>query len=263
MYILVFGDVVGKGGREATKQFITKFRKENPVDFIIINGENLAHGKGITGETFREMTDAGVKVFTSGNHVWDIKQAFELLQKESNLLRPANFMPTLPGKGSVVAEIGMVSIAVLNINGRVFFNEDYDDPFRAVDQWLATLPRVKPLITLVDFHGEATSEKRAMGFYLDGKVSAMWGTHTHVPTADEQILMGGTAYISDVGMTGALNSTLGVRNGAVLERFKNQIKVPLDVVEEKPWEVNAVYLDIDESSGKARSIKRVREIITD
>lgn len=261
MYILVFGDVVGQGGREAAKQFIVKFRKENPVDFIIINGENLAHGKGITGETFREMSDAGVNVFTSGNHVWDIKQAFELLQKEANLLRPANFMPTLPGKGSFVAEVGTVSIAVLNINGRVFFNEDYDDPFRAVDQWLATLPRVKPLITLVDFHGEATSEKRAMGFYLDGKVSAMWGTHTHVPTADEQILSEGTAYISDVGMTGALNSTLGVRNGAVLERFKTQIKVPLDVVEEKPWEVNAIYLDIDESTGKARGIKRIREII--
>lgn len=263
MHILVFGDVVGKGGREATKQFINKFRKENPVDFIVINAENLAHGKGITNETFREMTDAGVNVFTSGNHVWDIKQAFELLQKESNLLRPANFVPSLPGKGSVVVEVGMVSLAVLNINGRVFFNEDYDDPFRTVDEWLVALPRVKPLITLVDFHAEATSEKRAMGFYLDGKVNAVWGTHTHVPTADEQILPGGTAYISDIGMTGSLNSTLGVRNGAVLERFKTQIKVPLDVVEEKPWEVNAIYLDIDEQAGKVRAIKRMREIVVE
>ena len=261
MFILVFGDIVGRGGREATKQFLTKFRKDNPVDFIVANGENLAHGKGITTETMAEMSDAGVNVFTSGNHVWDIKQAYELLQKNTNLLRPANFSPVLPGKGSVVVEVGMVSIAILNINGRVFFRENYDDPFRSADDWLATLPRVKPLITLVDFHAEATSEKKAMAFYLDGKVSAIWGTHTHIPTADEQILPGGTANITDVGMVGSVNSTLGVQNGAVLERFKTQLKVPLDVVEDKPWEVNAFYLDIDEMIGKARSIKRIREII--
>lgn len=262
MKILVFGDIVGRGGRDAAKQFINNFRKQNPVDFIIVNGENLAHGKGITAETMTEMSDAGVDVFTSGNHIWDIKQAYELLQKNTNLLRPANFSPVLPGKGSVVVSVGMVSIAILNINGRVFFHEDYDDPFRAVDDWLKSLPRVQPLITLVDFHAEATSEKKAMGFYLDGKVSAIWGTHTHVPTADEQILPSGTAYISDVGMVGSVNSTLGVQNGAVLERFRTQIKVSLDVVEDKPWEINCIYLDIDEMSGKARDIKRIREIVS-
>lgn len=263
MHILIFGDIVGRGGREATKQFLKKFREDNPVDFIVANGENLAHGKGITEETMKEMAEAGVNVFTSGNHIWDIKQAFELLQKEINLLRPQNFAPSLPGKGSVVVQNGTTTIAILNINGRVFFKENYDDPFRVAEEWLATLPRVKPLITLVDFHAEATSEKRAMGLFLDGKVTAVWGTHTHIPTADEQILPEGTAYLTDIGMTGSLNSVLGVRSGAVLERFKTQLNVPLDVMEDAPWEVNVLFLDIDEHNEKVRSVKRIREIITE
>lgn len=261
MNILIFGDVVGKGGRTAAKKIIEEFKKENRADFVIANAENLAHGKGVTEETIKEMTEAGVNVFTSGNHVWDIKQAFELVQKNQHVLRPANFAPTLPGKGSVAVQCGLATIAVLNIHGRVFFKENYDDPFRAAENWLSELPRVQPLITLVDFHAEATSEKRAMGFFLDGKVSAVWGTHTHIPTADEQILAGGTAYLTDVGMTGSLNSILGVRGGAVLERFKTQLNIPLDVMEESPWEANVLILDIDDQTGKAKSIERIRRII--
>ncbi len=261
MKVLIFGDIVGKGGRQAVKKFITDFKEENEVDFIVANGENLAHGKGITEDTAKEMWDLGVNVLTSGNHIWDIKQAFELLQKESRLLRPANFPSSLPGKGTITVQAGIATVAVLNIHGRVFFRENYDDPFKAVDDWLATMPRVQPLITLVDFHAEATSEKRAMGFYLDGRVSAVWGTHTHIPTADEQVLPNGTAYITDVGMTGALNSTLGVQNSAVIERFKTQLNVPLDVAEGSPWELNAVYIDIDGQTGRTKNIERIRQII--
>jgi len=260
MNILVFGDIVGRGGREAAKLFLEKFKKENEVDFIVINGENLAHGKGITNDTAKEMFGAGVDVITSGNHIWDVKQALEILQNNPKVIRPANFAPTLPGKGSVLIEKGIYSIAVLNVNGRVFFKENYDDPFMAAEEWFTSLPRVKPLITLVDNHAEATSEKKALGFLLDGRVTAVWGTHTHIPTADEQILPQGTAYISDVGMTGALNSILGVRPTNVLERFKTQLNVPLEVEEEKPWEVNVIYLTVNQE-GKATSIKRIREII--
>lgn len=260
MNILVFGDVVGRGGREAVKTFLEKFKKENEVDFIAINGENLAHGKGITTDTAEEMFNMGVDVITNGNHTWDVKQAFELLQNNPKVLRPANFAPQLPGKGSILVEKGIYSVAVLNLHGRVFFKENHDDPFRAAEEWLTSLPRVKPLITLVDFHAEATSEKKAMGFFLDGRVTAVLGTHTHVPTADEQILPQGTAYISDIGMSGSLNSILGVQPPAVLERFKTQLSIPLEVAEEKPWEVNAIFLTINQE-GKAEKIQRIREII--
>ena len=262
MNILIFGDVVGRAGREAVKEFLPRFRATTPVDFAIANGENLAHGKGMTSETVNELFAAGVHLLTNGNHAWDVKQALEIVQKDSRVLRPANFPPGMPGHGSTTITVGIATVAVLNIVGRVFFRESYDDPFRAAEQWLSTLPRVTPLITLVDFHAEATSEKRALSFFLDGKVTAVWGTHTHIPTADEQLLPQGTAYLTDVGMCGSLHSILGFQVPPLIERFRTQLPISFTVEENRPWEVNAVLLTVDERTGKTTDIRRIREVLS-
>lgn len=261
MNILVFGDIIGRAGREAMREILPRLRADASVDVVIANGENLAHGRDVTADTAQELFDMGVSVLTGGNHTGDIRQGMEWVQNEPRVLRPANFAPGLPGRGSTTFTVGVTTIAVLNIVGRAFFREQYDDPIRAAEQWLSALPRVKPLITLVDVHAEATSEKRALGFLLDGKVTAVWGTHTHVPTADEQVLPGGTAYISDIGLTGALHSVLGFQIAPVLERFRTQMPIPFTVEESRPWEVNAILLDVDERTGTARGIRRIREIL--
>ncbi len=262
MTILVFGDVVGRAGREAVRAFLPRFRASTPVDVVIANAENLAHGKGMTSDTVTELFETGVTLLTSGNHAWNAKQALELIQRERRLIRPANFPPGVPGQGSTTITVGATTIALLNLVGRVFFREQYDDPFRAAEAWLQSLPRVQPLVTLVDMHAEATSEKRAMGFSLDGRVTAVWGTHTHVPTADEQLLPQGTAYITDVGMTGSLHSILGFEVPPLLERFRTQLPISFSVSDGTPREVNAILLDVDERAGKARSIRRIREILS-
>lgn len=261
MIILIFGDVVGRAGRAAIREFLATYRKDHAVDFIIANGENLAHGKGITDETAEELFAAGVNLLTTGNHVWDIRKAQELLQKDTRIIRPANFPPGTAGRGWTTATVGMTTIAVLNLMGRVFFREDLDDPFRAAEAWLKELPRVQPLITLVDMHAEATSEKRAIAEFLDGKVTAIWGTHTHVVTADERILPRGTAYLTDLGMCGALHSILGFSIPPLVERFRTQLSTPFNVEEEGPREVNALRLDIDERSGRVQTIERLRSIL--
>lgn len=261
MRILIFGDIIGRGGRAALAAFLQTFLARRAADLVIANGENLAHGKGITPKTAEEVFAAGVQLLTNGNHVWDGKNALDVFGKDPRMIRPANFPPGNPGKGSATLTVGTTTVAVLNLVGRVFFREDYDDPFRAAEAWLAALPRVRPLVTLVDIHAEATSEKRALGTFLDGKVTAAWGTHTHIPTADEQILPRGTAYVTDVGMTGALHSILGFQPGPVIERFKTQRTIPFDVVEDPPWEVNALLLETDDATGRATRVARIREIV--
>lgn len=262
MKILVFGDLFGKTGLDAAREALVTLRTVHQPALVIANLENVSNGKGVTAALVQEAFDMGVDVATTGDHAWDERKGVPAFDAESSrLLRPANFPPGVPGKGWTTTTRGTVTVAVVNLIGRVFFRSQYDDPFRTAETWLASLPRTQPLVTLVDFHAEASSEKRALGFFLDGKVSALWGTHTHVPTADEQILPRGTAFISDVGMTGALHSVIGLPVAPVLEGFRTQISSPSKPEEARPWEVNALVLDIDEMTGKARGITRIREIL--
>lgn len=262
MTILAFGDLMGRAGIDAVREVLPRLRAAHAPDLVIANVENLSNGKGITPDLLREVFASGVDLATTGDHAWDERSGIPLYEAESSrLLRPANFPPGVPGKGWTTLRRGTVTIAVANFIGRVFFRGQYDDPFRAAEAWLAALPRVRPLLTLVDFHAEATSEKRALGFFLDGSVTAFWGTHTHVPTADEQLLPKGTAYVSDIGMTGALSSVIGMPTSASVEGFRTQISTGARPETSRPWEVNALLLDVDETAGTARRVVRIREIL--
>lgn len=262
MTILVFGDLMGQTGLAALREALPRLRATHAPAVVIANVENLSNGKGITPQLLDAVFGIGVDVATAGDHAWDERTGIPLFDKESaRLLRPANFPPGVPGKGWTTLTRGTATIAVANFIGRVFFRAQYDDPFRAAEAWLASLPRVQPLVTLVDFHAEATSEKRALGFFLDGRVTALWGTHTHVATADEQLLPLGTAYLSDVGMAGALRSVIGLPTAPTLENFRTQISTGTKPEPARPWEVNALVLDVDEVTWKARGIQRIREIL--
>jgi metallophosphoesterase (TIGR00282 family) len=251
MLILAIGDIVGKPGRKALSQLLPDLRQQYGLDLVIANGENAAGGIGLTPDTAKEIFDAGVEVITSGNHIWAQKEIFPYLEGQMPILRPLNYPPGVPGRGYIV--IG--EAAVVNIMGRTFMG-DLDCPFRAMDRLLSEL---EEKIIVVDFHAEATSEKMAMGRYLDGRVSAVLGTHTHVGTIDSQILAGGTAYVTDIGMTGPTDSVIGDDAEAVLQRFLTGIHHHLSVGKGKPV-LNAVMVDIDDS-GRARSIERIyREV---
>ncbi len=256
MHILFIGDVVGKPGREAVAALVPELRRKRGVEFVVANGENSAHGAGLTISTVHELLAAGVDVITSGDHTWD-QRGFEAeVDRLPQFIRPLNFSPSAPGRGSTVVNVnGKLPVGVLNIIGRVYMPNN-DCPFRAADNEVAKLRRQTNII-IVDFHGEATSEKIAMGRYLDGKVSAVLGTHTHVQTSDDQILPGGTAYISDAGMTGPHDSVLGRDVQAVIRRFLTQMPQKLEVATGKV-ELCGVLLDIDDNSGHARSIERLR-----
>ena len=256
MKILFIGDVVGKPGREAVAALIPKLRREHGLDFIIANGENSAHGAGLTTSTVRELHAAGVDVITAGDHTWDQKGFENDIETLPNVIRPLNFAPSAPGRGSVVVNVGdKTAVAVLNLIGRTFMPNS-DCPFRAAQAEVAKLRRQTNVI-FVDMHGEATSEKIAMGRYLDGQVSAVAGTHTHVQTADEQILPKGTAYISDAGMCGPHDGVLGRELAPVLKRFLTQMPQKMEVATGKV-ELCGVVVDVDEDTGHARSIQRLR-----
>ena len=253
--ILFIGDIVGKPGRQAVSRELHRLVDRYNVDMVIANGENASGGFGITTETARELFACGVHLFTSGNHIWDKKEALEYLKKEERIIRPANYPDGAPGKGSAVFTTpGGVKVGVLNLEGRVFMDA-LDCPFRAADREVASLAEVTPVI-IVDFHAEATSEKSSLGWYLDGRVSAVVGTHTHVQTADERLLTAGTAYISDVGMTGAFDSVIGVRKDEPIYRFLTQLPAKFEVAK-KDIRMNAVVLTIDETSGRALGIERI------
>ena len=258
MKILFFGDIVGKIGRQAIKKVLPEMIKDYQPDLVIANVENLAHGTGVTKGTLAEMAEAGIDFFTSGNHIFKKPEADELLTaKDSVLLRPANYPPTVPGHGFKLVEVGSRSILVVNIIGRVFMKEDFDCPFRAIDEILAEVKRKNLAGIIVDFHAEATSEKVAFGWYVDGRVSAVLGTHTHVPTADAKILPQGTAYISDVGMVGAADSVIGDQKEPIIKSFLIQTSHPLEIPEEGEVEVDAVLLELDPKSQKAVKLTRV------
>lgn len=230
-------------------------KEEYEVDLTILNCENAAAGFGVTPTIADEFLDWGVDVLTSGNHIWDKKEIFPYLDKHTRILRPANYPPENPGRGCMVAKTRSgEEFAVLNLQGRVFMPTT-DDPFRVADAELAKLSKDVKVI-FVDMHGEATSEKVAMGWYLDGRVSAVIGTHTHIPTADEMILPGGTAYQTDAGMTGPFMSVIGVMKEDVIHRFLTQIPVKFESASQDV-RLNGTLIDVDSSTGKARSIQRI------
>jgi hypothetical protein len=255
MRFLLIGDVMGRPGRRAVKTFLPRLVKDRGVDFTVANAENLAGGAGITEETMREMFEAGVDVLTTGNHVWDKKETLQFIAREPRLLRPLNYHPSQPGSGAFLAQArNRLRVGVVNAAGRTFMAQA-DDPFRLVPPAVEKLRRDTPLV-LVDMHAEATSEKRAMGWLLDGKATAVFGTHTHVPTADEEILPQGTAYVTDLGMTGPYASVIGIRVEDSLARFTTGLHQPFNCAK-GDIRFCAALVEADEENGRALSIERI------
>ncbi|MGB9840747.1 TIGR00282 family metallophosphoesterase [Thermovenabulum sp.] len=255
MKILFIGDIVGRPGRNILKENLKNIIEEYTVDFVIANGENAAGGNGITKKVADELFEIGINFLTMGNHVWDNKDIFTFIDNEERIIRPLNYPPGTPGKGSKIIEIkNDLKIGIINISGRTYM-QNLDCPFRTCIEEIEKITSITNII-IVDFHAEATSEKQAMGWYLDGKVSAVIGTHTHVQTADERILPRGTAYITDVGMTGAYNSILGVEVEGVIKKFITQLPARFDVAKGIA-QLNSVLIEIEENTGRATSINRV------
>lgn len=255
MRCLLVGDVVGRPGRRILTSILPKLKKEKQIDFVIVNGENAAGGFGITEETYQELIKAGADVITSGNHIWDKRDIGFFLDAEARLLRPANYPPGTPGSGSVIVEHKGLKIGVINLAGRVFL-EAIDCPFRKASEIVEEIHQKTPLI-FVDIHAEATSEKAAMGYYLDGLVSAVVGTHTHVPTGDERILSGGTAYLTDLGMTGPRDGILGVDKDIIIGKFIEATPRRFEIAEGAVW-LCGLIVDVDEENGNALQIERIR-----
>jgi 2',3'-cyclic-nucleotide 2'-phosphodiesterase len=249
--VLFIGDIVGKPGRRALAEMLPGMRKELSLDVVVANGENAAGGFGLTVRTAEEMFDAGVDIISSGNHIWDQKEIVEHLDSDDRITRPANYPEGVPGRG-VTTRAGLT---VINLQGRTFM-QPIDCPFRKVDAILASMEPDTPI--LVDIHAEATSEKLAMGWYLDGRVSAVFGTHTHVPTADARLLSKGTAYCTDAGMTGARDGVIGFEVAAAQRLFLNQTPTRLTINDSaRTLVINSLLVDIDDATGKARSVQRV------
>jgi metallophosphoesterase (TIGR00282 family) len=256
MKILFLGDIVGNPGREAVAKYIPAMRKNGEVDVVVVNGENAAGGSGITENVARELFSFGCDVITLGDHVWDKRDVYPYLNSEAHIVRPANFASEAPGRGVCVVEIKGVKIAVIALLGRTYMKYLVNCPFRALDVVLGGLTDVK--VILVDMHAEATSEKVAMGWYADGRVSAMLGTHTHIQTADEKILPKGTAYITDVGMTGPYDSVIGQIKERIIERYLTGMPNKFEVVASKAT-LCGVLVDIDPATGCAQSIVRIQK----
>ena len=293
MKLLIFGDVVGKLGRAGVKHMLPIWREKFSPDVVVANVENILHGKGIGIKQINELKEAGVNIFTGGNHSVEGKDFAQILNDETAAItRPANMRKDLPGRGAIVYDVkkkevftsehfsdrvgaseptkrglsasemenaNEVKLLTINLIGQVFMHQEYSSPFEAIDKILAEHSDKTPF-KILDWHADATSEKSVMGWYLDGKVSAVFGTHTHVPTADAKILPNGTAFITDIGMTGAYNSVIGVEINPSIERFKFNKKTPKNPVDSGPIEVNAIYLELGEN-GKAVDIRHLREII--
>jgi metallophosphoesterase (TIGR00282 family) len=255
MNILFIGDIVGAPGRRVVEELLPRAVDLYRIDLVVANGENASGGIGITPQVADQFLNQGVDVLTSGNHIWKHKEILPYLQDTDRLLRPANYPPETPGQGLTTVETAAGEpVAIINLEGRVFMNA-IECPFRTADRLLETLPpRVR--VILVDMHAEATSEKQAMGWHLDGRVSAVVGTHTHVQTADERILPGGTGYISDIGMTGPVDSVIGMKREIILERFLTQRPQPFKVATQN-LQLQGVVLNID-PQGRCREVLRVQ-----
>lgn len=258
MKILLIGDIIGKPGRLAVKEILPKVTKEHSIFFTLANVENSAGGFGVTPQVLNELFSYGIDVATSGNHIWDKKEIMEVIDKENRLLRPANYPEGVSGCGAKIYIKEKYKIAVLNLEGRIYLPL-LDCPFK-VGKYKAQELAEETKIIIVDFHAEITSEKIALGYYLDGDVTAVLGTHTHIQTADERILPRGTAYITDVGMTGPYDSVIGIKKEIALQRFLLHVPVKFEVAN---WDIKfcAVIVDVDDHTGKALSIKRIQHVI--
>ena len=261
MRILFIGDIVGEPGRHAIKDLVPKIVKKEKIDFIVANGENVAGGSGITPALVDELLGYGIDVITSGDHIWKRKEITERLSQDARILRPANYPREAPGFGSTVVQSKSgVDVGVINIQGRVFM-QAIEDPFRVVKSEVEKIKN-KTRIIIVDVHAEATSEKMALGWLLDGSVSAVIGTHTHVQTADEKILPKGTAFLTDAGMTGPFDSVIGRNKEQILTRFMTQMPTKFEMAE-GDIQLHGAIIEIDEKTGKADSIKRIQEKLKD
>ena len=259
MHLLMIGDIVGKSGRKAIKDLLPAIKKEYKIDFTVANAENAAGGNGLTQKVMEELYESGIDALTMGNHVWDKKEIYEFIDNEETLLRPANYPPDSPGKGwNIVASEKGVKVGLMNFSGRVFM-QPLDCPFRVFDEIIADVQSYTKII-LVDFHAETTSEKIAFGWFVDGRVSAVCGTHTHVQTADSRVLHNGTGYITDVGMTGPRDSVLGVKTDLVIQRFLSQQPVKFEIAKGE-LQLNAVYLEVDKNTGKCLDIKPIQKFV--
>ncbi len=254
MRLLFLGDVVGNTGREAVRAVVPQARRDLGLDYVVVNGENSAGGRGINAQIAEEFFSWGVDVISGGNHTFNVREVYPYLDETPGILRPINYPPGAPGKG--VATCG--DLTVINVIGRAFMAVDYDDPFRAVDAALKDVPAGQ--FVLVDFHAEATSEKQAMGWYLDGRATCVVGTHTHVPTADQRLLPRGTAYCTDAGMCGARDSIIGDEIEAVLERFRTQMPTRLPAAKGTPM-VNGILVEADPVTKMATKIERYDRVL--
>jgi metallophosphoesterase (TIGR00282 family) len=254
--VAMFGDVMGRSGRRAALRHIARLRAEGSVDFVVLNGENAAGGIGITPEVAEELLDGGVDVVTTGNHVWNKREMAGYLEQEARVVRPHNYPPDVPGRGWYIAHAAGYRLAVLNLQGRVFM-QPIDCPFRSADRALAEIGD-KADAVVVDFHAEATSEKQALAMYLDGRVAAVVGTHTHVATADERVLPGGTARLTDLGMCGPVVSVIGMDADTALPKFITALPTKFEVAQ-GPVGVSGAIIEISHSTGRSRSISRIME----
>lgn len=254
MKIMIVGDVVGRPGRKAFSKYTKELRQKHGIDVVIVNGENSAGGKGISRKSLDELYAAGGDIITSGNHIWDNREVQGFIDEEPYLIRPANYPEGAPGKGWCLYPFKAKNIAVVNLSGRAFM-PDMDCPFQKIEDILSEIGQQADIVVL-DFHAETTSEKMAMGFYLDGRVQAVVGTHTHIQTADERILPQGTAYITDLGMTGPWNSVLGVKPEIIIQKFTSCRPVRFDLAD-GPAVYSAVIVEFDDSTNRAAAIERV------
>ncbi|MEQ6375401.1 TIGR00282 family metallophosphoesterase [Bacillaceae bacterium S4-13-58] len=255
MKILFVGDVYGSPGRDMIQNYLGRLKNKYHPDLTIINGENSANGKGITEKIYKQLMEWGADVITLGNHTWDNKEIFDFIDDANRMIRPANFPKDTPGQGMLITSVQGVKVAIINMQGRTFM-PPLDDPFQVMDH-LVSEAKKQTNIIFVDFHAEATSEKLAVGWHLDGKVSAVVGTHTHVQTADERVLPHGTAYITDVGMTGPYNGILGVDRESVIRKFQTSLPVRFDVSKDPATQLSAILVDVDNKTGLAKQIDRI------
>lgn len=256
--IMMIGDICGKPGRQAAAHYIPFFRQRYGLDLIIANGENSAGGIGITKEVAAELYNMGIDIITTGNHIWDKKEIFDFIEAEERLIRPANYPPGTLGRGYQIIKVGIYQVAVVNLAGRVFM-PPVDCPFQCANRLLEEISSNCNII-IVDFHAEATSEKMALAWYLDGKVSCIAGTHTHIQTADSRILPNGTAYISDLGMAGVWNSVLGMDKEAVIKKFVTGLPARFTVAKGESV-FSAIIVDVNPETGCAENITRVQEFL--
>jgi metallophosphoesterase (TIGR00282 family) len=263
MKFLIFGDVVAKIGRKAVAATLPQLKIEYQPDIVIANVENIAHGAGVTEKTLKELMDAGIDVFTSGNHVWDNKIVDEIFAKgEIPLIRPLNYSRANPGAGTKIVELANKKIIIVNAQCRVFMKDLVENPFLALEDLLNTQEAKEADAIIVDLHGEATSEKVAFGWFADGKVSVVYGTHSHVPTADARILHNGTAYITDVGMTGLRDGVIGIERQGVIQSYLRGILAKSEILETGIAQVNAIYTEVDTNTKKAVQLKYIHKELT-